>query len=103
MCTFELVAACFNTGQVVGLSAAGGLKGPNVPLGNNPQSLTRLQDVLVVVDGLDRRVRQARLSDYALLPAPETETEAGRADSQPNHVLADDPFLYVVSSGSNTV
>ncbi|WP_225408408.1 MXAN_6577-like cysteine-rich protein [Stigmatella hybrida] len=96
VCTYDVVAACFNTGQVVGLQAGTDLKGPNVAVGERPQTVTRMQDVLLVLDAA-KRLREARLSDYGpLAEAPET----GNA---PNQVLVDEPFVYVINSTSNTL
>ena len=96
VCSYDVVAACFNTGQVVGIQAGSDIKGPNVPLGDRPQSLARLQDVLLVLDAATK-LRQARLTDYVKL---NEEVSTGRA---PNQVLANDPFVYVLNSTSNTL
>jgi hypothetical protein len=96
VCSYDIVAACFNTGQVVGIQAGADIKGPNVPLGDRPQSMARLQDVLLVLDAATK-LRQARLTDYVTLPQ---EVSTGSA---PNQVLVNDPFVYVLNSTSNTL
>jgi hypothetical protein len=96
VCSYDVVAACFNTGQVVGIQAGSDIKGPNVPLGDRPQALARLQDVLLVLDAATK-LRQARLTDYVKLP---DEVSTGSA---PNQVLVHDPFVYVLNSTSNTL
>jgi len=96
VCSYDVVAACFNTGQVVGIQAGSDLKGPNVPLGDRPQSLARVQDVLLVLDAATK-LRQARLTDYSKL---NEEVSTGNA---PNHMLVNDPFVYVINSTSNTL
>lgn len=96
VCSYDIVAACFNTGQVVGIQAGADIKGPNVPLGDRPQSLARLQDVLLVLDAATK-LRQATLTDYTQL---EQELSTGSA---PNQVLVNDPFVYVLNSTSNTL
>jgi hypothetical protein len=96
VCSYDIVAACFNTGQVVGIQAGADIKGPNVPLGDRPQSLAHMQDVLLVLDAATK-LRQARLSDYVSL---EQEVSTGKA---PNHMLVNDPFVYVLNSTSNTL
>jgi DNA-binding beta-propeller fold protein YncE len=96
VCTYDVVAACFNTGQVVGLQAGSDLKGPNRAIGANPQSVAAMQDVLLVLD-LAKKLREARLVDYATLPA-DVNTDEG-----PNQVLVEDPYVYVLNSSDNTL
>ncbi|HYH95961.1 MXAN_6577-like cysteine-rich protein [Hyalangium sp.] len=96
VCTYDVVAACFNTGQVVGIQAGSDLKGPNRPLGEHPLSAAPMQDVLLVLDTA-KKVREARLVDYAALPGEAATDEA------PNQVLVDDPYVYVLNSSSNTL
>jgi hypothetical protein len=96
VCSYDIVAACFNTGQVVGIQAGSDLKGPNVPLGDRPQSMARMQDLLLVLDAATK-MRQARLTDYSKL-----SDEVGTG-SAPNQVLVNDPYVYVISSTSNTL
>ncbi|MBF5041932.1 hypothetical protein FGE12_05975 [Aggregicoccus sp. 17bor-14] len=97
VCGYDVVATCFNAGQVVGVQAEAALRGRRTPVGSNPQTVARLQDVLVVVDGLSRKLRQVRLGDFSALPE---EDSAGAA---PNQLLAADPYLYVLNSTSNTL
>ncbi|MDY7227562.1 MXAN_6577-like cysteine-rich protein [Hyalangium rubrum] len=96
VCTYDIVAACFNTGQVVGLQAGADIKGPNVAIGELPQSVARMQDVLLVLDAA-KRVREAKLVDYAALPGAPATGDA------PNQMLVDDPYVYVINSLSNTL
>ncbi|MET0404178.1 MAG: MXAN_6577-like cysteine-rich protein [Cystobacter sp.] len=96
LCTNDVVAACFNTGQVVGIQAGTDVKGPAVGVGTAPISLATLQDVLLVVD-VSSRLLQARLSDYGELPA---RTATGLV---PNQVLTREPFVFVINSTSNTL
>lgn len=95
-CKHDVVAACFNTGQVVGLQAGADLKGPNVAVGSNPQSAAGLQDVLLVLDAATR-LRQVRMADYATL------TKEAAVGSVPNQVVTRDPYVYVINSGTNSL
>jgi hypothetical protein len=96
-CTpYDIVATCFNTGQVVGIQSGTDTKGPNVAVGDRPQTVARMQDVLLVVDAA-KRLREARLVDYATL------AEAPATGDAPNQVLVDDPYAYVLNSASNTL
>lgn len=97
VCSYDVVAACFNAGQVVGVQAQTGLRGRRTPVGSNPQTVARLQDVLVVADGLGRKLRQVRLGDFSALP------EEDATGSAPNQLHAADPYLYVLNSTSNSL
>ncbi len=96
-CTYDVVASCTNTGQVVGIQSGADIKGPNVPVGASPQTTARMQDVLLVLDGTTPALRQATLASYAELP--ETDP-VGKA---PNQLLVSDPFVYVLNSVDNTL
>ena len=96
VCSDDVVAACFNTGQVVGIQAGADVRGPSAAVGTSPQSLARMQDVLLVLDA-STLLRQARLSDYGELPA---RTPTGLV---PNQVLVREPFVFVLNSTSNTL
>jgi Stigma-specific protein, Stig1 len=98
LCTYDVVAACFNTGQVVGIQAGTDLKGPNRAVGERPQSVAGMQDVLLVLDAA-KKLRQARLTDYVTPPGvPAIDT-----GDAPNQVLVEDPYVYVLNSTSNTL
>jgi hypothetical protein len=97
LCTYDVVAACFNTGQVVGIQGNTALTGARVGVGSFPQSLGSVYDVLLVADGIDQRLRQAKLEDFSLLPGDV------RLGASPNHIWVDDPYVYVVNSLGNTL
>ncbi|MGZ3459678.1 MAG: MXAN_6577-like cysteine-rich protein, partial [Archangium sp.] len=96
LCTYDLVATCFNTGQVVGIQAGPDVKGPAVAVGTNPQTVARMQDVLLVLDA-SMRLLQARLTDYGELPARNI------TGLVPNHLLVRDPYVFILNSTSNTL
>ncbi|MBM7113358.1 MXAN_6577-like cysteine-rich protein [Archangium primigenium] len=96
VCADDVVAACFNTGQVVGLQAGTDVRGPSAAVGTSPQALAPMQDVLLVLDA-SMLLRQARLSDYGELPA---RTPTGLV---PNQVRVREPYVYVLNSTSNTL
>jgi hypothetical protein len=96
ICTYDVVATCFNTGQVVALQADSGIKGPNIQVGDRPLTAAPMQDVLLVVDAA-KKLREARMADFATLP------EAPATGDAPNHVLVDDPYAYLINSASNTL
>jgi len=82
---------------VVGIYAGEDLVGPRSPVGSNPQALGTDYDVLLVADGLDRLLREAKLADLSLLP----ELEA--LGDSPNHIWVEDPYVYVVNSLGDTL
>jgi hypothetical protein len=95
-CADDVIAACFNTGQVVGLPASADARGPAVAVGTSPQALALMQDVLLVLDA-STVLRQARLSDYGELPA---RTATGLV---PNQVRVREPYVFILNSTSNTL
>ncbi len=95
-CTHDIIAACFNTGQVVGLQVGSDVKGPGVAVGTSPQSVARMRDVLLVLDA-SMRLLQARLTDYGTLPARNT------TGLVPNQLLVRDPYVFILNSTSNTL
>ena len=52
---YDLIVACFNTGQVRGIQADTYLTGPLAEIGTAPQALAVDQNVLLTADGIDRR------------------------------------------------
>ncbi len=101
VCQYDVVAACFSNGQVTGLQAQTGLKGPNAAIGTAPQSLAAVADVLLSLDGIDDRVYQASLAPTG---APFAQVSgAPTTGSVPNQVLAFDPYVYVVNASSGTL
>jgi len=96
-CAYDVVAACFNTGQVIGIQGGTDLIGPLSSIGSNPQALAVDLNVLLVADGIDRKLRQAKVSDLSALPG------INDLGASPNHILADDRFIYVVNSLGNTL
>jgi hypothetical protein len=97
-CRHDVVAACFNTGQVVGLQGGQdtAIKGPNAQVGERLQSAARMRDVLLALDATPL-LRQARLFDYGVLPETDVTGNA------PNQVLVSDPYVYVLNSTDNTL
>ncbi|AGC42316.1 hypothetical protein MYSTI_00967 [Myxococcus stipitatus DSM 14675] len=96
VCTYDVVATCFNSGQVVGIQSGTDFKGPSVQVASSPQSAARLSDVLLVLDSANKLV-QARLGDYGVLPA---RNDTGRA---PNQFIVRDPLIYILNSTDNTI
>jgi hypothetical protein len=101
-CSYDLVAACFSSGQVRGLEASSGFVGPLESMGTAPQSLAAYGTALLAVDGLDRRLYQAQLEakgGHAFAPIG----YVNHVGAVPNQVLADPPYVYVINSQSGTL
>jgi hypothetical protein len=101
-CAYDLVAACFSTGQLVGLQQSTEFRGPAESLGTAPTSLASYRQVVLSLDGIDQKLYQARaesVNGHAFAKLP----RANATGSIPNQVLADPPYVYVVNSGSGTL
>lgn len=98
-CGYDLVAACFNSGQVVGIQQRSEARGPRSSLGTAPAALASYGEILLAADGIDQRLYQAALDGgaYAQL------TRVNSTGSVPNQILVDAPWVYVVNSGAGTL
>jgi hypothetical protein len=99
VCSYDVVAACYWSGQAVGFNATTFAKGSLSDLGTNPAALALKQGVLLAADGQDRRVYQAVLSPTGLAQAA-LATQTGAV---PTHVLVDGTHVYVVNAASGTL
>jgi hypothetical protein len=96
-CASDVVAACFTTGEIVGIQAGPDVLSPRKPFGINPQALATVQGTLLEADVAGQALRQMRLADFAI---QQSTNALGR---DPRHVLVDDPHLYVVNSVDATL
>lgn len=101
-CTYDLVAACFSSGQVVGLQYGSEFRGPRESLGTAPQSLAAIEGVLLALDGIDQRLYQAQLKSvgghaFARLGSAVTTANA------PNQVITDGQYVFVANAGAGSV
>jgi len=90
-CTSDLIAACVSTASVVGIQAIADVAGSNVGFGSAPQALASLRGVLLEGDGADLKLEQMRLQNFGVL------TNVNDAGFSPNHILVDDPYIYIVN------
>lgn len=100
-CTYDVVAACSSSGQVVGVQAGSEVRGPREPLGTGPAALAAYDDALLAADGLDRRLYQANLRGPANLLAG--YQAYNRIGAVANQVLVDKPYVYVVNAETGTL
>ena len=100
-CTYDVVAACSSSGQVVGVQATSEVRGPREPMGTGPAALASFDDVLLAADGIDKRLYQANLRGPAnLLASYATYNGIGAVANQ---VLVDKPYVYVVNAETGTL
>ncbi len=101
-CSFDLVLACSESGQVLGLQASTDFTGPLEALGTKPEKLATLDDALLSLDAIDRTLYQARLASvggHAFAPF----AARSRVGSVPNHLVVSGSFVYVVNAESATL
>ena len=96
-CASDVIAACFNNHDIIGIQAGTDAVSERHPFGTGPQALATTQGVLLQADGSDRKLRQMRLEDFTVL------TNTNNLGESPNHVLVDEPYIYVVNSLGNTL
>lgn len=101
-CAYDLVAACFSSGQVVGLEAKSEFKGPLEPMGTGPQSMVALDDTLLTVDGIDRKVYQGRMASVGGHAFGRVGLPVNTG-SAPNQIIADRPYVYLVNSSTGSL
>jgi hypothetical protein len=97
VCGWDIVAACFSTGQVVGIQTGTELRGPLMSLGTNPAALALSGAVLLVADGTEHRLYQANF------PGLEKLDVFSPIGAVPNQVLVDGEFIYVVNAESGSL
>lgn len=96
-CTSDVVAACFNTGHVVGLHSVDQSREPSESA-PNPQALASVGNVLLVADAFDKLLYQANLADLSRNSAAPVAIGGDARD-----LLVDGRHVYVVNAGDNTV
>lgn len=98
-CTFDLLAACPDTGQVVGFSADTLTRGALTQVGTAPAALAVSSGVVLVADDKDERLYQLAVTRGGLEPV----RLANRIGKAPAQVLVDGQVSYVVNADSATL
>ncbi len=98
-CTFDVVAACYGTGQVVGFNAQTLTRGALTSVGTNPGALAVTGDTVLVADGSDQRLYQLKVTRAGLTLA----NLANPLGATPNQILVDGQVLYVANASSGTL
>ncbi|MBK7857589.1 MAG: hypothetical protein IPJ65_02965 [Archangiaceae bacterium] len=96
-CQWDLVAACYTSGQVVGVASGSDVRGPLQPLGSGPFSIAQYGPVLLAGDVTDSRLVQARL------PSLQQLSEFNALGRGVNQVLVDGTQVYAVNSTGHTL
>ncbi len=96
-CAWDVVLACFTSGQVAGLQAGSELRGPLSDLGSGPAALALAGNVLLAADGTDARLVQASF------PALTSLGRSNTTGQVPNQVVVDGTTVYVINSQSGTL
>lgn len=99
-CTYDVVAACYWSGQVVGFSASTATKGTLSELGSNPAALAAYGSTVLAADGTDRRLYQAVLKSGGGF---DVVSRANATGAVPNQVLVDGTHVYVVNAQTGTL
>ncbi len=100
-CTFEVVAACLSSGELVGFRAETGERGPPADIGTQPEALAVMQGRVVSADGIDQRLYQA-----VIAPGDSTWRQVSRSNktgSVPNQVFVDGTNVLVPNAASGTL
>lgn len=100
VCDYEVVAACYWSGQLVGFDPTTGVKGPLSDVGTNPAALARLGTTVLAADGMDRRLYLAQPTPTGTYAITNRAVQTGAV---PNQILVERPFVYVVNAGSGTL
>lgn len=98
-CTFDVLAACYGSGQVVGFNADTLTRGSLTPVGSAPGALAVSAGVVLVADDTDQRLYQLAVTRGGLEPV----RLANRIGAVPNQVLVDGQVTYVVNAGTATL
>lgn len=102
-CTYDVVAACFSTDQVVGLLAEGDVKGPLVDAPTTPESLASMGRSLLVGGAFSRQLYQLDLAGFQ----PKQKANGGAVTTgigpDARQVLVEGTTAYVINAGDNTL
>ncbi|MCY1031848.1 hypothetical protein OV207_10310 [Corallococcus sp. BB11-1] len=99
-CMYDVVAACYTNGQLVGIQAGTDRMGPRRQFGSGVQSLAAWDGVVLAADAARSVLSQALAG---ALGAVVEEDSLGAVASSPNDILVDPPYVYVLDSVNNTL
>ncbi|WP_426735571.1 MXAN_6577-like cysteine-rich protein [Myxococcus faecalis] len=99
-CTYDVVAACFTNGQLVGLQAGTDQLGPRREFGAGIQALASWDGFVLGADMTNGKLLQALGGNLGALVE---EDSLGVVSGSPNDILVDPPHVYVIDSVNNTL
>lgn len=96
VCSHDVIAACFNLGQLRGVQSGPELLGALTPVGTHPFLLAGTPPVALVAD-TDGTLRQVRLNDLS-------EVGTGLSlGTDPEGLLSVPPYVYAIDDASNAL
>ncbi|HEY8207887.1 MAG TPA: MXAN_6577-like cysteine-rich protein, partial [Myxococcaceae bacterium] len=102
-CTYDVIAACFSTDQLVGISSASDTRGPLVDAPTTPESLASISQSLLVGAAFSQKLYHLDLATLR----PKLSADGGVLinDIGPDarQVLVDGTEVYVINAGNNTL
>jgi hypothetical protein len=101
-CTHDVVAACFRSGQLVGLTSTferGALR----DVGNGPGALAVAGDSVLSLDGIDNVMYQAVASSNQANAILQQRRRQNATGAVPNQALVDGMRIYIANASSGTV
>lgn len=104
-CTYDFVAACFRTGQLVGMSAVNYTRGVLTDFGNGPGALTVMEDTVLGLDGIDNVVYQA-VASAQFNEASQVLSQRrlyNAAAAIPNQAVVEGERVFVANAGAGTL
>ncbi|MCP3100577.1 hypothetical protein LZ198_17035 [Myxococcus sp. K15C18031901] len=99
-CVYDVVAACFTNGQLVGIQAGSDQLGPRRQFGAGVQALASWDGFVLAADMTNGKLLQAAGGALGVLVE---EDSLGATSGSPNDILVDPPYVYVVDSVNNTL
>jgi hypothetical protein len=102
-CTYDVIAACFSTDQVVGLSAADDVRGPLVDAPTTPESLASMSQSLLVGAAFSEKLYQLDLTTLQAKLGADGGAVTNDIGPDARQVLVDGALAYVINAGNNTL
>jgi hypothetical protein len=96
VCSHDVVAACFNLGQLRGVQSGPELLGALTDVGTHPFLLAGKSPVVLAAD-TDGQLRQARLNDLSVVGSGVS------LGTDPEGLLSAPPYVYAIDDGANAL
>lgn len=103
VCSYDVIAACFSTDQLVGLSTANDVRGPLVDAPTTPESLASMGKSLLVGGAFSQKLYQLGLGGLSVKQAADGGAVTTDIGPDARQVLVDGATAYVINAGNNTL